>query len=68
MNMVLHVKGFGCKLDFEGGAFREDQFVFGDESHGTLAAMRRKYGYADRWIPAFRRVFDSKGIHKAALQ
>jgi hypothetical protein len=33
-----------------------------------LAAMRRKYGYADRWIPAFRRVFDSKGIHKAALQ
>jgi hypothetical protein len=48
MNMVLHVKGFGCKLDFEGGAFREDQFVFGDESHGTLAAMRRKYGYADR--------------------
>ena len=34
------------RLDFEGGAFREDQFVFGDESHGTLAAMRS--GYADR--------------------
>jgi len=49
------------RLDFEGGAFREDQFVFGDESHGTLAVMRRKYGYADHGLPAFRRVFDSKG-------
>ena len=47
------------RLDFKGGAFREDKFVFVDEFHGTLAAIRRKYGYADHRLPAFRRVFDS---------
>ena len=49
------------RLDFQGGVFREDQFLWGDESHGERAGMSRTHGFADRGLPAFRRLFDTKG-------